>query len=116
MNSHVLFFCRDEHSGRIAEKLGIDMKMIRDFRSNYSPWESDLDLQSFPIYASRLQYIQQKMNEWRPETISEIAVKPYKDPLAFYGFWFATFIGVMSILGLGATLAQTYASFKSLSG
>lgn len=51
------------------------------------------------------------MNERRPETIGEIAVKPHKDPLT-YGFWLATFIGVTSILGLVATLTQTYPFFQ----
>jgi len=37
---------------------------------------------------------------------------PYDDPIAFYAFWLAAFIGIIGIL---ATLAQTYASLKSSS-
>ena len=88
--------------------------MIRDFRDQYSPAGSDLDLQNFPIYATRLKYIQKKMNEWRPEIIDEFAVRPYKDPTGFYAFWVATFFGVVSMVALGATLAQTFAAFKVL--
>lgn len=92
----------------------MDMDLIREFRDMYSPVRSDLQLQYFPIYARRLQYIQTKMNQWKPQTITEIAIRPYNDPLSFYGFWFAVVIGVVAILGLGATLAQGYAAFKAL--
>jgi hypothetical protein len=112
--SHVLFFGRDPRSAKIGAKLGIDMLLIREFHDDYSPVDSDLQLQNFPIYANRLQYIQLKMNEWRPQSILELAVRPYKDPLTFYAFWFATIIGVAGILGLSVGIAQTYAAFKSL--
>jgi hypothetical protein len=113
MYSHILFFGRDRRSEKVGEQLGIDMSLIRDFRDNYSPVQSDLQLQDFPIYATRLQCIQKKMNKWRPQTLRELAVRPYRDPLTFYAFWFATIFGVMSILALGAAIAQAYASVKS---
>lgn len=90
------------------------MNLLREFGENYSPVNSDLHLQNFPIYALRLQYIQRKMNEWRPQSVRELAVRPYKDPLAFYAFWFATMIGIVGFLGLAAGMAQTYATFKAL--
>ena len=55
-------------------------------RDGYTPGGSDLEPQNFPIYAARLQYIQHKVDEWRSETIDQIAVRPYKGPLAYYGF------------------------------
>jgi len=90
------------------------MDMIREFRDKYSPVQGDLQLQNFLIYANRLQYIQQKMSEWKPETFLELSVRPYKNPLPFYGFWFAIVIGIASILALVATIIQTYATLKEL--
>ena len=91
--------------------MGLEMDLIREFREECSIGTA-LHLQDFPIYAPRLQNIQRRMNEWRPQTIRELAVRPYKDPLNFYAFWFATFIGFISVVSLGATLAQTYAAFR----
>jgi hypothetical protein len=108
----VLFFGRDKRSEKIGEAMGVHMDLIREFRDECSPVGSALHLQDFPIYATRLYNIQRRMNEWRPQTIRELAVRPYKDPVTFYAFWFATFIGMVSIVGLGATLAQTYAAFR----
>ena len=113
INSHVLFFLRDEQSRSIANSLGIDLALVLEYRQQVSTVQ-DLQLRHFPIYSSRLQTIQQKMNDWKPQRISDLWVRPYRDPLAFYAFWFATFIGIMSIFALGASLAQTYASLKAL--
>jgi hypothetical protein len=90
------------------------MNLIRDFRDNYSPVQSDFQLQHFPIYATRLQCIQKKMNKWRPQSFRELAIRPYRDPLTFYAFWFATFVGVISVMGLGAAIVQAYASVKAI--
>ena len=115
MYSHVLFFGRDKTSEKVGENLGVDMDLIRDFRDNYSPVQSDLQLQHFPIYAVRLRCIQKKMDRWRPQTFRELAVRPYQDPLPFYAFWFATIVGIVSLIGLGAGLAQAIASVKAVS-
>ena len=114
MYSHVLFFGRDKRSEKVGESLGVDMDLIRDFRDNYSPVQSDFQFQHFPIYSTRLQCIQKKMNEWRPHTLRELAVRPYQDPLTFYAFWFATLVGVLSFMSLGAAIAQAIASIQSV--
>ncbi len=114
MHSHVLVYGLDDVSelkgnSRLGER---NMSLIRGFRDFYSPISSDLRLENFPIYGARIQHIQQKMEEWRPRSIRELYIRPYKDPLAYYAFWFAAFIGVVGVLSLGATIAQTVASFK----
>jgi uncharacterized membrane protein len=42
--------------------------------------------------------------------------KPFHDPLSYYAFWFAFIFVVIGVMGLAATIAQTYASFKALNG
>lgn len=112
--SHVLLFGRDARSQNIGASIKVDMDFVRNFQELYFPYGPSLHLQDFPIYASRLKAAETKMKDWRPRSVFQLATKPYNDPLAFYAFWFATFIGVLSILNLGATLAQTYASFKAV--
>lgn len=111
-----MFFGRylDSESEMIGKSLGVDMALVRDYRDKFARIKDDFRLQDFPVYGRRLENVQRKMNEWRPHTIRELAIRPYNDPFTFYAFWFATFIGVVSILSLGTSLAQTYAAFKAL--
>lgn len=114
MYSHVLLFSRNKASKYIGKSLKLNMDLIQDFSKVYSSVHTDFRLQDFPLYGSRLQNVQRKMNEWRPQTITELAVRPYQDPLTFYAFWFATFFGTVSILGLGASIVQAVVGIKSL--
>jgi hypothetical protein len=114
MYSHILFFARDKPSQTYASSnLHIDTSLLIDFRDRYSPLQSELQLQDFPIYAIRLQCIQKKMNDWRPQTLRELAVRPYKDPIMFYAFWFTSVFGLLSILGLGAAIVQAFGAVKT---
>jgi hypothetical protein len=88
------------------------MEILRDFRTRFSLVNNSLGLEEFPIYASRLQHIQRKMNEWRARNLRELIVRPYKDPISFYAFWFSLVIGVMGLLGLAASFVQVYAIYK----
>jgi hypothetical protein len=89
------------------------MGILVDFRDRYSAVKS-YGLQDFPIYGSRLFFIQRRLNDWRPQRVREMLVRPYKDPATFYAFWFATLFGLLSILGLAASILQAYASLKAL--
>jgi len=111
----MLFFSRDSDSKFIGKLIGVDMTLLWEFQTIFSPVQpSDLTLQHFPIYGARLQGIQDKMNEWRPQRIRDLLVRPYKDPITFFAFGLAVLIGLITILTFGASLAQTYAAFKCL--
>lgn len=112
--SHVLFFGRDQGSREEGRKRQqADMGLIIELHGVYCP--TDLRLQDFPIYGGRLQNLQRKMMEWRPQRLRELALRPYQDPLTFYAFWFAVAIGIFSIAGVLLGVAQTVAAFKALS-
>jgi len=114
MYSHVLFFGRDRASANRGALMGVDKHILQDFRLNYSPVQWDLQLSDFPLYGSRLKHIRLTMREWRPQTWSELAIRPYNDPITFYAFWFATLVGIIGVVGLAATIAQTIAAYKAL--
>jgi hypothetical protein len=116
--SHILFFCRDSESRNIGQHFLVDDNYMteldeysktRELRSR--PY---LYLQNYPIYGGRLRTILHTMRAWRPHTFKHLMIKPYHDPLSYYAFWFAFIFGVIGLLGLTATIAQTIATFKGL--
>lgn len=110
--SHVLFFALDKASEKYTEQPQ-DVTLLIDFRNNFCDGIS-FGLQDFPLYGSRLHYIQKRMNEWRPQRFAELRVRPYKDPVAYYTFWFAAYFGLLGVLGLCLTIVQTYAALRSI--
>jgi len=115
LNSHVLFFGRynDLKSEEIGERIGVDMAVVREYRNKFASIEDDFRLQDFPVYGRRLENVQRKMNEWRPHTLRELAIRPYNDPVAFLCVLVRD-VGIVSILLLGTSLAQMCAAFKAL--
>ena len=89
----------------------IDLNMLRDFDESRS--EPCLQLSDFPIFGMRLQHIHQRMVDWRPLRVSELWKRPYRDPLPYFGFWFATFIGVVGIIGVLLNIVQVVFSILS---
>jgi hypothetical protein len=89
----------------------IDLNMLRDFSESCS--EPSLQLADFPIFGTRLQHIHQRMVDWRPLRLSKLLKKPYRDPLPYFGFWFATFIGVIGVIGVLLNIAQVVFSILS---
>jgi len=60
--------------------------------------------------------LQAILKEWRPRTIWEMRYQGYGgvDPVGLYAFYFATFLGIITVIGVAVSAAQTYASFKSI--
>lgn len=88
---------------------GIDMDIVGDYRDRWSANISSVHISDFPIYGSRLQYIRQRMTDWRPLHVFDLRHQPYRDPLPYYGFCFAIFFGV---LGIGSLIFTIYGAFK----
>jgi len=127
--TYALFFLRDSRSGKIGGKFGLNSKSLRDvllkeflnvtdsqriiiWHTKSSAEAFDFRLEDFNIYAKRLEYIQRKMRLWHPQTLQELAIRPYKDPLTYYAFWFAGFFGIASIILVFLGIIQTYTAFE----
>lgn len=89
----------------------IDLNVLRDFGESCP--EPFLDLADFPIFGTRLKHIHQSMIDWRPLRVSELWKRPYRDPLLYFGFWFGTFIGVVTVIGVLLNMAQLIISVLS---
>jgi hypothetical protein len=77
---------------------GIDMKIISDYQDRWLIGGiSSVQLTDFPIYGSRLEMIHQRMKDWHPECLSDLLIKPYRNPLLFYTFWFATSLAIVTM-------------------
>ena len=76
------------------------MNIVRDYRNHWSGGISSAHISDFPIYASRLEYIHQRMTDWRPLHVLDLRHQPYRDPLAYYALGFAILFGVLSIASL----------------
>src|SRR6266496_432766 len=88
-------FCQDEESewiGRELLKNDVYMEKLRSHCGSlkHKPF---LYLQNYPIYADRLQVVLHSMKDWRPQTLRQIIVKPYRNLLNYYAFWFAICFG-----------------------
>jgi hypothetical protein len=98
----------DPHSPYLK---AIDLELVRDYCKNWS--EHSLQITDFPIYGSRLQHIHQRMVDWRALVLRDIRFRPYRDPLSYYAFWFAVFIGSIAVLGLALNAAQLVSNYRS---
>lgn len=88
-----------------------DVELVRDYCKNWSA--ESLQITDFAIYGSRLQHIHQSMIDWRALVLRDLRFRPYRDPLSYYAFWFAVFLGSIGILGLGLNAAQLAISYQT---
>jgi hypothetical protein len=126
--SHALLFLQTPThlSRRLAEELHLDLggfSFTGDGRHPYGfnrifydaiEWGNIPRLEDFELLRPRLAELQREMNEWRPQNVGQLFKRGYNDPLTWYGFWFAGFVGVIGILALAVSITQTVGQFLSL--
>ena len=77
-------------------------------------WGNIPRLEDFYLLRPRLYELQREMNEWRPQRVIDLFRRGYRDPLTWYAFWFAAFVGIVGMASLTVSIAQTVASFWPL--
>ena len=119
--SHALLFLQESHLTpqvqKIAHALNLDLSPLRlvaqvrplAFRAVFY---DALELgniprfEDFELLRPRLWELRQEMEDWRPQNVRDLFQRGYRDPLTWYGFWFATIVGTLGILSLGVSVAQ----------
>lgn len=112
---------------RIAQYLHLDLRRVYlsaqiqpyEFKTIFYDaldWGNIPRLEDFILLRPRLYELQREMNDWRPQRIHDLFRRGYKDPLTWYGFWFAGFVGVVAILSLLVSIAQTVGQYLSSAG
>jgi hypothetical protein len=91
---------------------GIDMDIVRDYRDHWSGGISSAHISDFPIYASRLGYIHQRMTDWRPLQLLDLRYLPYRDPISYYGLGFAIVSGIVSSVSLIVSIVSLKIAFN----
>lgn len=123
--SHALIFLQEPtfRSHRLAESLNLNLGGVAliahvkpdDFKTLFYDaleWGNIPRLEDFTLLRPRLFELQREMNDWRPQSVKDLFKRGYRDPLTWYGFWFATIIGSIGILSLGVSVTQTVGQFK----
>jgi hypothetical protein len=121
--SHALLFLQTHslRSRRLAHNLHLDLGRVYlaaqvqplEFKMIfYDALEYNIPrLEDFVLLRPRLAELQREMNDWRPQKIPHLFKRGYKDPLTWYGFWFAAIVGTIGILSLGVSVAQLVGQF-----
>lgn len=109
--TYLLLFSRDDASMHIATTNGVNMSVLRTCRFHIFPVNVPLQLEDFPFFQHRLHLIQEKMDEWRPQSVKQLFTRGYRDPINYYTFVTAMFFGVLGIVGVAASIVQAVASF-----
>ena len=98
MCSYVVLFGLDRTSGKIGEKLGIPMEVVRQFHNEYASTDEHLTLASFPILRPQFILLQRRLN----------FIQKSGNTFSFCN----SLMVLVNLLVLGLSLAQTYAAYK----
>lgn len=122
--SHALIFLQEPtlRSHKLAQTLNLNLGRVTllaqvqpyDFRTIFYDaleWGNIPRLEDFILLRPRLFELQKEMNDWRPQRVSELFRRGYKDPLTWYGFWFAFIVGSLGTLSLAVSITQTVKQF-----
>jgi hypothetical protein len=124
--SYALLFLQSSHHQphalKIAEELGLQLERVNlgggvqpfefcEIFYDSLEWGNLPRLEDFVLLRPRLHELQRQMNGWRPQTLGELWQRGYKDPLTWYGFIFAVFVGIIGILSLAVSIIQTVKAF-----
>lgn len=124
--SHALIFLQEPslRSQRLAQSLHIDLGQVSlaaqvrpvDFKTVFYDaleFGNIPRLEDFVLLRPRLFELQKEMNDWRPQQMGDLFRRGYKDPLTWYGFWFAAIIGSIGILSLGISITALVKQFQT---
>jgi hypothetical protein len=105
----------------IAKRLGVEMSLEEAHTLTieiHGPHSQEFGtiLSRLVVFAERADKLQTALRNWKPRTIMELRYSGYGgvDPVGLYAFYFAAFFGIITVVGLTLTGAQTYAAFKAL--
>ena len=98
--SHALFFGRSTPSDSIMKTKfeGIEMNIVNAYKDHWSLDISAVHISDFPIYGSRLQLIHQRMTDWRPLSLYDLRIRPYRESISYYAILFAVMFGFLGLL------------------
>ena len=83
--TYVLLFGRDARSPQIAtSKVELHSDFVELLRVSYDKEPSILSLPTFVVYGTPLRTIQDTLEKWRPQSITQLAVRPYHERMSNY--------------------------------
>ena len=92
------------------------MSLLRTFRYYIFPANVPLQLEDFPFFQHRLSLIQTKMDSWVPQSIRQLSIRGYHDPVNYYAFITALFFGILGVVGVAAGIVQAVGTFTQSGG
>lgn len=113
-------------SARIAKRIGMstsddDLSYARAFlECCNNDWARLVNgntlFRTLSPFKDRVDNLHDVLKRWKPKTVWEMHYPGYGgvDPVGLYAFYFAAVLGIVTLISLGVTIAQTFAAFKAL--